>query len=396
MVAPIVLPADTRRLLELARTDRAAARAQVDALGIEQQVALVCEAPMARRRELLELVSRPEQLVPALPEAELCYTVKAIGIPDAGWLVEHATTDQLVACVDLDAWSELSPDPGQLGEWIRSAVDAGEETLLRFAHALDTELLSIWLSERIEVWLKTSDDDWEPPAGASTLDGQFYQRARRDKDDLAEVRALLDALFRHDYWHYFRLMQAVQWELQSDSEEWALRWRVGRLQDLGFPTWDESMSIYGVLPARLLGHLPERPPELHLGEWPLPVWVPRLPISPETGHSIFAAFAELDETEWRGRLYHFLALANRVAVADRLPLGDAETIPGALEKTARMTSAGLEHLARANGVSAASVVQRATLEQLFRVGWTLSGEKPPFPLPEDEAEGEPDDGATTL
>jgi len=387
MPAPILLPADTRRLLALARSDRVAARAQVDAIPVAGQVALVCEAPMARRKELLDLVSNPEALIPELPEAELCYTVKAIGLPDAGWIVEHATTEQLVACVDLDAWTDLVPDPNQLGEWIRSAAEAGEETLQRLAHALDTELLSLWLTERIEVWLKTNDDDWEPPAGAITIDGQFYQRARDEKDDLADVRTLLEVLFRNDYWHYFRLLQAVIWELQSDSQEWALRWRDGRLQDLGFPTWDESMSVYGVIPKRLLDRLPEPEQGVQIGGWPLPVWIPRLPLSPKSGHAIFIAFAELDEHERRGRLYAFLALANRVAVADRLPLGDAESIPSALEKAARVTSAGLEYLAREHTVGGVEVVRRTSIDHLFRVGWTLSGERPPL-TPQDLEEAE--------
>jgi hypothetical protein len=363
----------------------------VDALTVDQQVALVCEAPMGRRRELLDLVSHPERIVPELPAAELCYTLKAIGIPDAGWLVEYAQTEQLVACVDLDAWKNLTPDPDQLGEWIRAAAEAGEETLHRFASGLDNELLALWLGERIEASLKTSDDDWEPPAGASTIDGQFYVRARHENDDLAEVRALLDVLFRNDYWHYFRLLQAVQWELESDCQEWALRWRSGRLQDLGFPTWDESMSIYGIVPARRLNHLPEPELEFRMGEWPLPIWIPRLPLSPESGHAIFVAFAELDESERRSRLYTFLALANRVAVADRLALGDAESIPAALEKAARMTSAGLEHLAQVHGVATPDVVRRTSIEHLFRVGWTLSGEKPPFSSNDDDDEAEEPD-----
>jgi hypothetical protein len=39
---------------------------------------------------------------------------------------------------------------------------------------------------------------------------------------------LLRTLFEEDYWTYFRLMQGALWELASDTEEWALRWRSGR------------------------------------------------------------------------------------------------------------------------------------------------------------------------
>jgi hypothetical protein len=284
MSDPPVPAPSPRRILALARQDRNAARGELAALSVEDQVALVCETPLAARGELLALLAVPEAVVPGLPEAELCFTAKAIGLADAGWLLAHATAEQLVACVDLDGWSasELVPDRARLGAWLAVLADAGEPALLRGAHALDPELLVLWLKDRLEVWLKPSDSegDFEPPAGAQSLDGQFFFRARRAGDDLPEVRALLDALFRDDYWSYFRMMQAVSWEPDAETEEWALRWRIGRLLDLGFPDPEEALSVYAVLPARSVDELPEsRAPDSEPG-WRLPIWMPRLPISP--------------------------------------------------------------------------------------------------------------------
>jgi hypothetical protein len=365
--------AESRRIVALARRDRNAARRELALLPVEDQVALVCETPLPARREMLDLLPVPEAVVPALPEAELCFTAKAIGLADSAWLLAHASAEQLVACVDLDAWSseDLVPDRARLGAWMTAFAHAGEEALLGAARSLDPELLVLWLKDRIEVWLKPSEPDWDPPPGAQSLDGQFFFRARSEGDDPADLRALLDALFREDYWTYFRMLQGATWELESETEDWALRWRTGRLLDLGFPSWEEAMAIYGVLPERSLAELPGTETLAEEVSWRLPIWMPKLPVSSAAAHALYRALAALGDAERRAYLLAFLSLANRVAVADRLPLGDAESIPVAVEKAAAFASRGLEHIAAERGLAPTDVLRRTSLERLFRVGFSL-------------------------
>ena len=98
-----------------ARNDRDGAQAELDDLALDAQVALVCETPLAMRGALLGLASDPAPIIEALPEAELCFTAKAIGLHDASWVLASATPEQLVACVDLDAWGHAAgPDPARL------------------------------------------------------------------------------------------------------------------------------------------------------------------------------------------------------------------------------------------------------------------------------------------
>jgi hypothetical protein len=366
--------AEPRRILALARQDRNAARRELSRMPIGDQVALVCESPLPARREILDLLPAPDLVVPELPEAELCFTAKAIGLADSGWLLAHATPEQVVACVDLDAWSqtELVPDRARLGAWLAVLADAGEPALLASARSLDPELLVLWLRDRLEVWLRPNEPDWIPPAGAATLEGQFFFRARREGDDLSDVRPFLDALFREDYWTYFRLLQGVTWELESDTEEWALRWRNGRLEDLGFPTQEEALALYSIVPERSLAELAEAPAAAPPVELRLPIWMPRLPVSATAAHSLWRALAALAPAERRAWLLAFLTLANRIAVADKLPLGDADSIPQAIEKGVSLASRGLDHLVAAHGASEAEVLRRTTLERLFRVGFTLA------------------------
>jgi hypothetical protein len=366
-----VLSDEGRRVLELARRDRAAATRALEALPVERQVELVCETPVAMRAALLDLLPEPELVIPALPEAELCFTAKAVGLGDAGSILEHASDEQIVACLDLDAWRESVPDRATLDAWLQAFGEAGPETLARAARALDPELLVLGLKSRVEVWLKPNDDDWVPPAGAHTLEGQFWFRALRDDDDLEEVEALLRSLFDGDYWLYFRLLQGVIWELETETEEWARRWRAGRLQDLGFPEWDEAIRIYGYVRASKRAEIPAAEHVLDVEAWRLPVWLPRLPAEVDARFSLFRAFEKLTDEERRSAFFAFVALANMVAVADRLPLGDAESIPASIEKAASVASRGLEFVAVENGLDPSDVVRRVSLERLFRVGASL-------------------------
>ncbi len=372
MIDPLAERPDTRKLLRLARTDKRAAETQLAALSREEQVAVVCDAPLAARARVLEMLDHPEHVIPLIPEAELCFTVKAVGLVDGSWILEHATNEQLVAATDLDAWKGITPDADSMGSWLENYAEAGPETLLRAARAIDAEVWVLYLRERVGVEFKPNDDEgWQPPEGSTTLDGQVHFWALSKRDDVAAIGRLLQTLFESDYWLYFRIMQGVVWEMQSDLEEWASRWRTGRLEDLGFPSWDEAMRIYGFVRPDQRAEVPDEEHALDAASWDLPVWMPQLPAAHDARHAVFRAAAKLDEDERRSFFYAVVSLANKLAVADGLPLGDMETLPKAIEKAAALASTGLEFIAQQRSMEFADVMRRASLERLFRVGATL-------------------------
>ena len=362
---------DARRILALARTDRRAAQIALETLPVEQQLAAVCEAPPAQRVRILSLMPAPEELIPLLPEAELCFTAKAVGMDDASWLMTYATPSQVTACVDLDGWAGLEPDRSALDRWLATLAEAGEETLLQAAQTLDPELIVLYLRDHTIVMLDPNDDDWEPPPGAHTLEGQFYLLPKKEGDDLEPLLKMLHVLFRNDYWLYFRMLQGSIWELESELEEWALRWRTGRLEDLGFPSWDEGMRIYGFIRPERRAELADAAIATSTPNWDLPVWIPELPARVTQANSLFRAIGELAEDERRAAFYAFVSLANKIAVADRMPLGDAETLPRAIEKAASIASHGLDWIGAERSLPLADVLRRTTLDNLFRVGASL-------------------------
>jgi hypothetical protein len=379
---------EARRLLQLAREDRRAAEKALGDLSPERQAALLLDTSLPIRRQLIELLPDPESVIPLLPEAEFCYTCRTIGLEDASWLLALATNEQLVACFDLDVWRGLRLDLARLDGWFAALAEADDETLARAAQSIDAELLVLYLREHVEVSMKPSpqdDPDWSPPDQSQTLEGQFYFVARNPADDIAPLLRLLHALFQADYWLYFRAIQGVVEELVPEMEEWALRWRTGRMEDLGFPSWDSAMRIYGFLRPEKLAEVPKEPPVLDLEGYGLPAWTSTLPAARAEERALFRAIRELAPHERGGVFNALIALANHVAVADRMALGDPESLPRAVDKATRYASDGLELLARENDLTLEEGLRRVPLERLFRVGINLDRDAAlPAPIEDDE------------
>ncbi len=381
---------EARRLLTLARKDRRAAEKELSALSPERQATVICEAPLPIRRQMIELLPNPEAVIPLIPEAEFCYTCRSIGLEDANWLLPMATEEQLVACLDLDGWRGLEVDLTRLDTWIEALAATDEETMVRAVQSFDPELVVIFLRSHIDVTLKPSpqdDPDWSPPDRSQTLEGQFYFVAKNEKDDLAPLLVLLHAIFQGDYWLYFRVIQAVREELAPENAEWALRWRTARLEDLGFPPWDSAMRIYGFLRPDRLADLPKEASVPGVDRSPQSVWAIELPGANADERALFRATRELAAEERSAVFFALIALANRVAVADRMELGDPESLPVAIEKATRYASLGLEFVARENGLSLEATLLRTPVERLFRVGTNIDREGAlPEPLPVDSDE----------
>lgn len=359
-----------QQILNLARYDRAGARDRIAALALEQQVRLICESAAALRSRLLALAPNPDRLIPKLPEAELCFSIKAAGLHDAAWIVEYATEEQVQACLDLDLCSDFTTNRKLLDDWLSCFAEAGDETLLRVVRSVDPELQVLWLSDRLQVVVRDADPSaWQAPPGAKTVDGVFYLIPARPEDDLAVPLRLLTLLFSEEPELYERLLQSVRYELPAETEEAALRWREARLQDLGFPPTEEALAVYAPLSNRAARELPGEMPRPT--PWRVPVWLPQLPNPRDAAYSVLRAAAELRPEDRSGFFFAYLALANKVARADHLALGDAESIPAALEKVAKLASRGLDELTRLHTMTTVELLERAPLEFMFRVGVTL-------------------------
>ena len=194
-----------------------------------------------------------------------------------------------------------------------------------------------------------------------------YFRANSD-EDFARVREIAQSTFSERQPRYWQLVYGMLYEFESECEEYALRWRDGRLADLGFPDFESAMRVYRPLAlgdAAVLDS-PATPVEAVRDL----VLTSELPQQTPT-RCCARALGELAPDRARDIVGYVLGVANSIAVADRMRLSEADTAPRAFEKAVRGIDRGLRELAAARGAGAHELLERVLVVDLFRVAATL-------------------------
>jgi len=200
-------------------------------------------------------------LVPALAPLEAYFIVKELGVGDAVPILLHATSEQLQAFVDLDCWAEGRPDAVELDAWLAPFAAEGPDELAHVFNALDEEQQILFLGDSLDVYDLRAEEDPETEPDKprlTTPDGFFVIVPKVDQDSReVDLFMLIRSLYRASLEQAFRLLMAVKWEGGADTEERALHFRTGRLQDLGFPEPADAARLFTPPPKKR--RRPDRP-----------------------------------------------------------------------------------------------------------------------------------------
>jgi hypothetical protein len=327
------------------------------------------ELAQARGRKRLDVVldSRaPQALVRALPADELYLTVRDIGLADSAVIVQLASAAQFQTFLDLDAWRGGTFEPRRTLPWLRAARAGAHlepKAAARWARKLarlDREVLFLVLQETLRVHDLEADPDPEIASDRfmRTPEGKYVLEFLVDGVEYVAVRGLVDDLFAEDPFQATRLINAVRWETRSDLEESALRWRTGRLADLGWPSIEEALSWFA------------RPPRA-------PAQAPGSPARPAgfflatlaRGALLDRAAARLDPEAAEAVEAQIVSAANAVLVADAVDPGDVDAVRGAFESARGYLELGLEKLAGADDAKAAEVLATTPVKRVFQEGF---------------------------
>lgn len=319
-----------------------------------------------RRLEVLLGAPDPEALVQALPADELCFLVRDLGLADAAELVQLASPEQFRTFLDLDVWRGSTPHPARALPWLRAAragalrSDAAMDRWKHQLGALDPELVSLLLldSLRIHDLEREPDPELEGDRFLRTPEGRYLVEFRAEGLDYLAVRGLVDDLFAADAFQATRLLESVRWDLRSELEESALRWRDARLADLGYPDMQEALSWFARPPAALTADpgLPARPPGFFLAEF-------------RRGALLDRAAARLEAAAAERVEGQLAAAANAVMVAGAVDPGDMGAVRLAVESARAMLELGLEAVAGADESRAAEALATTPLKRLFQRGF---------------------------
>jgi hypothetical protein len=244
---------------------------------------------------------------------------------------------------------------------------------------LDLEMLILTFRKHIRVHaaLPIEEED-EPSPYDEVLANELYRIEFISPDNAWNERVARSIQFLRlvDLDIYHRLMQGVMWEQDSELEEWAYRWKSGRLQDEGFPDYYEALETYSLVDL-------ERP--LPTSEAPL--HAPGLPESaeisglvPSYAWSLTPASTPLAmvlasdmSIEARERLrWEMVYLCNRELVVDQVDFADATAVRASLARVHAYLNVGLEYLSDKEAQSLARLLTTHALQAIYQIGFTLA------------------------
>ena len=345
---------------------------------------LLALAP-SRRVDFLISLDNAREVLRQLHPQDLLIAIYATGVSDSLELIELLPPAQVQSILDLETWQRDRIDPHRLVSWMSMLYAANKERALAQVVGLDAELVTLLLKLYTRVYdlAQEAEPDPMPEYNLRTPDNRYLVTfARplppdgRDKtdplDDIgAEVaRQIVAGLISRQPLTAARYLEATRWELPSELEEASLRWRQGRLNDLGYCDLYESLAIYAPIDLK-------RPPRSRRVD---------IVADPDAADAALALFIDdhgqapllqvaLDQLavepadQVRRQL---VSLANRVAAAQVASPGDLVALARAVVETLATINLGLEFLSRGARPAAIDLLGRISLVELFRFGHTLT------------------------
>ena len=327
------------------------------------------ELAVARGKRRLDLIldqPDPAALVRALPADDLYFTICEVGLGDAVELVQLASPEQFRTFLDLACWSADHVAPRKALPWLRAARSGSNDSPLAAARwkakvaKLDVELLDLVLREtlRVHELEEDPDPDLESDRFMNTPEHKFIIEFLADGAEYMAVRGIVDDLYAENPFLATRMLSSIRWELPSELEETELRWRTGRLADLGYPSMQEALSWFArpaVAPTPPAG-APSRPAGFFLE---------RIGTA-----SLLARAASLLAPGERQHLeLELVTAANAVLVADAVDPGDLEAVRAAVATGRAYVELGLSATAGADETQAAEVLATTAVKALFQRGF---------------------------
>jgi hypothetical protein len=310
----------------------------------------------ARGKQKLDVLLGAGGLVRSLPAEELYLALLDVGPDDSAEVVALSTPEQFRHFIDMAAWprSDAGPTASEVLRWLRLAREGGRagprfRSQLR---ALDIELLALVLRREMQVHELSEEHAPQPREPALA----FYTPDRRFllefASDYASMRQLIEDLYAEDPGAAGRLIEAVRWEVPTELEETARRWRDGRLRDLGVPEFEEAISFYARPAAAKKNNFFSSPATGAL-------------VAPQ-GNLIEAALERLSGDELQQAEESLVYAANAALVANRVRLDDPEEVRDQLAEARATLGLGLELLSGGDAERAARALIETPIREVFQ------------------------------
>lgn len=315
----------------------------------DEEVLALADDPVS-----LETRDDAEAIIPQLPSQSFVRIARRLRDEQRlELLIPHATAEQLQATVDFEGWAGDRIRVPRIREWlsviaecfVRADYPRGRLTELMHDMDMDMWVLGLMAATAVaeadpedDAWLDRAANDMDALETWETPDGQYLVGVPDNEIGRATLR-VLDAIYADSLAEGAKVVRYIKYGLGSELEEQQLRWRSGRMADLGFPEWEEAMRLFKPL-AREEALGPEAPSA------PVPPEGFAEPALPWRGSDLLrAVMAHLEPEQHGVRSREFLLLVNELMAAQRFDPGDDDLQERAIHQARSTVSLGLELLA---------------------------------------------------
>ena len=334
------------------------------ALSLEQKSAYLKAVSAKEKMDLILADPDAKKLAAAMEPQEFFWVMKEIGEEDALELLQVASAQQCIFILDMELWDGWTFSEEKTCQWLTYFMEGGEPRIHELLKHIDYEILQLFLGRELVVGGGIGDhsNDEERLADYDhTFDGVFMITFKNPKHSQL-IGTFLSMLVKLDNPLYTALMEGIKGDVDLELEEQCQRFRNGRLQDLGFPPYEEALSIYArVNPDdfRLSGGKVHHP----AGEGGQ-----LMPVIPERDTLFFRALAIADEPTLLQELHY---LINTALVAEGNAFHEPESMLGVLHRACGYVNIALEKLASGDERKAAKILVDEELKRLFQLGFSL-------------------------
>lgn len=204
---------------------------------------------LARRGERLLAATDLAEEVAILAPLEAYYIIKESGVSQALPILHHLSQEQLEACIDLDCWNRYDFAVDRLDEWLAAFALSGPEAMAKAFFTLDYVVQLLFLCQTVTVYDPDTDqipleDEGIETIRAMTPDGFYLLELKSELALKLHPFTVLDSLYQYDLTATHQLLSEVRVDLPTQIEEEALRFRSGRMQDLGFAPPEEAAVLF--------------------------------------------------------------------------------------------------------------------------------------------------------
>lgn len=324
--------------------------------------------------DLKAILSDPNaaEIVPELPTQALYYALKQQGVEDALDLLPLLSPDQVERMLDYDAWTQDELVPKKFFSFLKPFGEISREQLYERFADLDEEYQLAALQGFFRVY--EVEDPYDLPEGIAEkayrmpCNKVFYEILSEDADEIAFLEELMESLKENNMRYAYAILGHSTYSPPGEALAEVARFRRGRLEDDGFVSYEESLSIFAPIDhASLLKKWNEGERTQDLTSLAL-----------QGGSGLFldaVMLAARDENVSIDELYQlhqsFLYLANALCAAGQVAPDDIAGLNRLLEQGKALLSLGLEYLGQGDLGLGIRIVRNESARTLFRVGLSL-------------------------